>query len=871
MNYGKKSAKRREAKLDAKGKKVRNKFGVFMGKAVLALILILAIVGISSGIGVWKGIVDSAPDISAMDVTPTGYSTTVFANDGTEVATLVASGANRKYVTIDETPIELQHAFVALEDSRFYEHNGIDPKGIIRAFVSGLAKGKFDQGASTITQQLIKNSVLEDIWSTELNTQVSFIEKVQRKIQEQYLAVALEKQVQNKDWILENYMNTINLGNNTLGVQAASLRYFGKDVSELTLSECTVLAGITQNPSKYNPISHPDKNAERREKCLNDMKDQGYITQAQCDEALRDDVYSRIGEHNNSYIEEDNTNSYFVDALIDDLLDDLLHAGYTEAEAYKMIYKGGLTIMSPQDLAMQAICDEEVNNLKNYPTNPKYSFSLYFQVQKADGTLKAYTHQSMLAHYQKVNRNPNYNINYASEEAAIDAIHEYEGDMCEEGDVLVEGSENYTLFLEPQVALTVIDHHTGEVKALVGGRGDKIGNRTLNRATDTTRQPGSTFKIIACYAPALDAGGMTLASVQDNAPYTVGTKTYKNYNDEYTGYTSVREAITKSINIVTVKTLEEIGVQLGYDYCEKFGFTTLCESDKNLGLSLGGLTYGVTNLELTGAYAAIANEGEYLEPKFYTVVYDHDGNVLLDYRNNQEEHQVLSEQTAWLLTNAMKDVMTGPGGTGSRAYFGTSMAQAGKSGTTTSNRDCLWAGFTPYYTCVVWGGYDDNAIQNGNNTTYPKNIWRECMKRIHSDLAFRDFEMPEGIVEQTICTQSGLLPIEGICDSDPRGPQLRTEFFDEFSQPEEYCHNHISLFVDTTTGLLADTGCWANDIARVVYLRGLSEGSDAYIYGASEEFLATRCGHGNWGYNNSVSGYNDQAIAERDGGGWDEF
>lgn len=269
----------------------------------------------------------------------------------------------------------MQHAFVAIEDERFYDHNGIDLHGIGRAFISGLSKGRFSEGASTITQQLIKNNVLTS-WTSE----TSFVEKLQRKIQEQYLALELEKQVNDKDWILENYMNSVNLGANTLGVQAASKKYFNKDVSELTLSEASVIAGITQNPSGYNPITHPDKNAKRREKVLNNMKDQGYISKAQYDEAMADDVYSRIAEYNTTG--SGSVNTYFIDALIDNVFDDLTAAGYSETEAYKLIYKGGLTIKSTQDLTMQTICDEEANNPSNYPSDAKYSFQLSFEVKR---------------------------------------------------------------------------------------------------------------------------------------------------------------------------------------------------------------------------------------------------------------------------------------------------------------------------------------------------------------------------------------------------------------------------------------------------------------------------------------------------------
>ena len=610
MNYGKSSIKRRARQIDRKPVKVRRKIGVVFGKILLICVLIIGVVGVSTVVGAVKGILASAPDISAVDVIPTGFSTTVLASDGSEIATLVAEGSNRRSVTLDEIPKDLQHAVVAIEDERFYEHNGIDLKGIARALVADLKSMDFTQGASTITQQLVKNNVLSEQWESENTGDISKIEKmerqVQRKIQEMYIAVELEKKVDDKDWILENYLNSINLGNNTLGVQAAAERYFGKDVSDLTLSECAVIAGITKNPSRYNPILYPKQNAKRRKMVLDAMKKQGYITQKQYDEAMADDVYDRISEHNSGF--ETSMNSYFVDSVIDDVFNDLVKVkGYSESDAYKAIYQGGLTIKSTQNLDIQKICDEEVANAGNYEVGTKYSFILSFQVKKADGSFKTYTNQTMLSYYKAKNKNQDYSINYSSEEACRDAIAKYEKDVLEKGDKLVDNSEYIFITAQPQVAMTIMDQSTGEVQAIVGGRGDKAGNRTWNRATKTTRQPGSTFKIIACYAPALDAGGMTLASVEDDAPFTVGSKTYNNYDHTYKGFTNLRTAITRSMNIVTVKTLQDIGVDLGYQYAEDFGFTTLDENDKNLGISLGGLTKGVTNLELTSAYAAIAN------------------------------------------------------------------------------------------------------------------------------------------------------------------------------------------------------------------------------------------------------------------------
>lgn len=839
MNYDKNSTKHTVKSVDSKGTKVKNKVGLTVVKVIMVFVIAVCVIGAAAIIGIGKGIIDSAPDISQVDVIPTGYSTTVYADDGTtEIDTLVGSGANREYVTLDQIPKHLQQAFVAIEDERFYEHNGIDLQSIARAGVAtikGFLSGEGGmQGGSTITQQLIKNNVLTT-WTGE----TTFIEKIQRKVQEQYLSMKLEEQVQDKDWILENYLNTINLGSNTLGVQAASNKYFGKDVSELTLSESAVIAGITKNPYGYDPIRFPNENAKRRKLVLDAMLRLEYISQRQYDEAMDDEVYDRIASYN---VENPDTyNTYFVDALIEDVLNDLIEKkGYSESDAYKLIYQGGLSIISTQNMAMQSICDEEANDPDNYPMDAKYSFNLYFSVKKADGTTKNYSHQTMLSYYKKVNNNSEYDITYSTEQECYDAIREYEQAVLETGDTFMEDSESIVITLQPQVAFTVIDHNTGEVKALVGGRGDKVGNRTWNRATDTCRQPGSTFKIMGCYAAALDAGGLTLASVQDDAPFEMGGKSFRNANNAFHGWTTLREAITGSYNITTVKTLNQIGAGLGYEYALKFGFTTLSDNDRNLSLALGGLTYGVTNLELTAAYAALANGGEYIEPSFYTAVYDHEGTLILD-NTTQETHTVVSAETAWLLTDAMRDVMTS--GTGGRAYFGSSMDQAGKTGTTTANRDSLFAGYTPYYTCVVWGGNDDNSAQTGSQCTYARNIWREAMKRIHEDLPYKSFEQPSGITSASVCRESGKLPILGVCDLCPKGSAIITEYFAAGTVPIEQCDHHILLNICSATGMIANANCPPEQVVQRTFIVGGDPLSADGPYIATPEFLATICPH----------------------------
>ena len=764
--------------------------GIFKGIGIFLLLIVCgATFTLCCAAGAIRGAISTAPSVDTIDISPTGYATYVYDSAGTQIEELVSSGSNRVYVTLDEIPVSLQHAFVAIEDERFYEHNGVDPQGIVRAFVQGIKTGSFSQGASTITQQLLKNNVFTD-WTSE----TSFGERLRRKIQEQYLAVSLEE-ITDKDTIIENYLNTINLGQGCYGVEAAALRYFDKDVSELNLSEASVIAGITQNPTKYNPISHPDRNAERRTRVLNKMLELEYITQSEYNEAMEDDVYARIQEVDET--KETSIYSYFVDSLIDEVVADLMEVkGYSEQQAYKLLYSGGLSIYTTQDPDIQQICDEEYQNEENFP-DAGYSFSLSFAVQHSDGSVNWYDEQSMLTYLKENVSSKSYLIYDSQEEAraAIDAYEQVVLDLGKSGDEIVEGTESVIYTPQPQASIVIMDQATGQVKALVGGRGKKEASLTLNRATDTARQPGSTFKVLSTYAPAIDTGMFTLASTQDNSPYYYadGTQVH-NYDNSYTGWTSLRTAITKSINVVTVKTLTDLTPQVGYDYLLDFGFTTLQDSDIVQSLALGGITKGVSNLELTAAFATIANGGTYTEPVYYTKILDYKGNVLID--KTPDTHRVLSEQSAWLLTSAMEDVVTK--GTGTAVDFGTT-AIAGKTGTTTSNVDSWFVGYTTGYTCGVWGGCDTNEPMD--TTTFTKALWKAVMGRIHEDLPYEEFVQPDGIVTKTVCRVSGLLPADA-CSGD-----TFTEFFAANNVPEEYCTLHQSYDICEESGLLATEYC----------------------------------------------------------------
>ena len=710
MNYGKKSVSKKRNSLISRTAMMGKRAHVSLIRVLfVALITICVVIG-CTGIGAFRGIIDNAPDANDIDISPLGYATFLYDGDGNQLRKLTAPSSNRLPVSIDQIPLDLQHAVVAIEDERFYEHNGIDVRGILRAFVKNITSGDLSEGASTITQQLLKNNVFTN-WTQES----TWLERFTRKIQEQYLAVEVEKNINNKNVILENYLNTINLGAGTYGVQAAAHKYFDKDVWDLNLSECATLAGITQNPTQYNPIEHPEANAKRRKEVLDHMLDQGYITQEQYDQVINDDVYSGIQAAQVLNSETENTvYSYFEDELIDQVVNDLMNIkGYTRTQAQNLVYSGGLSIYTTQDARIQSILDEEYADPSNYPDYVQYALDYALTVKNPQGEEVNYSKEMLKLYFQ--NEDPEFDLLFDSQEEGQEYVDRYKASILADGSTVV--AERVSFAPQPQSSMSVIDQHTGYVKAIIGGRGEKTASLTLNRATDTTRQPGSTFKILSTYAPALNEKGMTLATTFEDEPYNYPDGSpVNNASKSYGGTTTIRKAIQNSVNVVAVKCLEEVTPQLGLQYLDNFGFTTLAHgteadrdangtvwTDANLPLALGGLTHGVTNVELCAAYAAIANSGNYIEPIYYTKILDHNGNVLIE--KNSAGRSVIKESTAWLLTSAMEDVVTQ--GTGTACQL-DNMTVAGKTGTTDAYNDLWFVGYTPYYTCAVWSGYDNN-------------------------------------------------------------------------------------------------------------------------------------------------------------------
>ncbi len=923
-------------------------------KRILAASGIAAAAALLLFSGMVLRLIATAPDIDTITVSPSESATYICDADGNYLRKLTLASSNRDIVSLAEIPDALQQAVIAIEDERFYSHSGIDPRGIARAFWTGITSGSFSEGASTITQQLIKNSVF-----TEWTQEDSFRDRFKRKIQEQYLALQLEKRI-SKEEILEDYLNTINLGSGCYGVQAAARRYFGKDVSELTLSEAAVLAAIPQNPSGYNPIAYPEANRRRRETVLYYMKKQGYISAEEQNEALADDVYARIHDYNSMY--EESAYSYYEDALIDQVTDVLVQEkGYSPEQAYRAVYSGGLRIFSAQDPEIQKICDEEFQNPANFPEGTEFGIDYALSVADADGTAAHYGSEALRS-YIRETQNETFNLLCTSQEEAqayADAFREHileegaagkdeendrkdgtdedgedngtentsqdgekstnkngesigeespvkdeekstnkngentgeegagkDGEDNSENNTLTVLGERLTLSPQPQASLVLIDQKTGYVRALVGGRGEKTASLTLNRATETTRQPGSTFKILTAYAPALDADGQTLATTYENEPYQYedGTPVSNWDITDYSGTVTIREAITRSINVIAVKCLTKISPRLGFQYAQNFGISTLHEyyesengssSDVIQPLALGGITQGVTNLELCGAYAAIANGGVYRAPKFFTKILDRQGNVLADNTQQSEvdddtglrasadnaglhvsaedsglyvsaddsglhvsgddsglhmstddsglhvsaddtslhvsakdtdlrasaediraraiedaasgaAQRVLSEDAAFLLTDVMRDVVADPSGTAYGAIHAAGQPVSGKTGTTSNYKDIWFVGYTPYYTCCVWGGYDNNQDLPLFSTchTYSKDLWSAVMDRIHDGLPTADFVKPDTVQAVTLCRNSHRPAVPGGCTD------TYEEYFAGGTVPQKECPLH---------------------------------------------------------------------------------
>lgn len=605
--------------MQSKNKKVKKQtpFRLFLKsfvRTILVLLIASMAVLIGAGFGMVTGYIKAIP-ANALDIITSSsdtQTTIVYDQSGNEIARLHGN-ENRIRVPYNKIPKNLINAFVAIEDERFWQHNGIDIKRIFGAIFKNIKTGSLSEGASTITQQLVRNKLL------------TFEKSFKRKIQEQYLAIQLEKKW-TKEQILEEYLNTINLGSGAYGVGAAAYTYFGKDVSQLTLAECALIAGITQNPSYYNPYVFPDHAKKKQEIVLKKMLELGYITEQEYLEAINQPLV---------YVKKDISaesaykHAYFVDSVIDEAIEILSEKKrISKDEAENLIYGGGLKIYTTMDENIQSTMEDVFSDLSIMPKIKHYDASGIPQ---------------------------------------------------------------------PQAAAVLIDFKTGAVKGIMGGRGNLKGVRLLNRATMSVRQPGSAIKPIADYSLALE-NGYTAATVIDDVPFSVGRYTPRNWYKSnvvsgkrgYKGLMTLREALQWSANVPAVKVAYNLGIQNVYRNLKGFGFTTLAPQDMNsLSIAIGGFTYGVKPIELTAAFAAVANSGVYIKPYFITKIEDKNGITI--FERTPYKRRVMDEKNAYILTNMLQSVVT------ARITVGVKFSYpvAGKTGTTDDSKDRWFVGYTP--------------------------------------------------------------------------------------------------------------------------------------------------------------------------------
>lgn len=580
-----------------------------------------------------------------------------------------------------------------------------------------------------------------------------------------------------KDEIMELYLNIIALGENCSGVQSASQVYFGKNVEELDLAECASLIGITNNPSIYDPYINPEKNKERQETILYEMLDQGYINQQQYDEAVAEELVFRNTSGESHTDGSEEYYSYFEDQVIRDVVGDLCEKTGYE---YDIVYKMVMT----------------------------GGYSIY----------------------------STYNPDV---QAAVDAVYEN-----------LSNVPNTASSQQLQSAIVVCDNKTGDVIAMAGGVGEKEGSLTWNRAAQSYLSPGSTIKPVSVYAPALELGLISPASVYDDTPYSFTDSSYwpKNSDSTYRGLVTINEAMCQSLNTVPVKLVAEMTPEYCYTFAkDKMGLSTLVSdyvnskgevlSDANLApMAMGGLTNGVTVRAMAAAYTTFANEGVYREARTYTKVVDAGGNVVLD--NTQSSHVAMKDMTAWYINDMLENTVAY--GTGTAAQL-SGMTVAGKTGTTTNDFDRWFAGYTPYYTAVVWCGYDDpeEIVLTDSSTNPAIVLWKQVMQTVHEGLADKQFARPTNVIECTVCSESGLLPTDA-CYADPRGNCVIRMQLSLYDVPTQSCDVHRMVNICQASGHVANEYCalvegnetyevGLLDVARAFPVRGIVVQDQAYV------------------------------------------
>ena len=704
--------------------------------------------------------------------------------------TLYLNSENRIWTDLEDIPKYLQEAAIAIEDKRFEKHHGVDWKGTTRAIVYTLF-GKNVQGGSTITQQLVKN-VTGDNEVT-----------VKRKITEIYRALELEKRYE-KDEILEAYLNEVFFGQSCYGVVTASRMYFNKDVSDLTLAECASLMGITNNPSMYDPTLSSwtrENNRERQLTILGAMLEQEKISQEEYDEAKAEDiVFSNGFTISGKYVGSDGT---ATEPEPDETTTDDTESPADEEEPtikgrYSWFTEAMIGDVADALVEKYGITDKVRDNGTTYT-----AYEQAWDMVHGKG-YKIYTTQN--PKYQKIAEDVCYdlsNIPYTS------SYTNSAGEQVED---------------QLQIALTIVDPTNGYVVAMIGGAGEKQADRVWNWAVNA-RQCGSAIKPVSTYAPALDDGTINGASVIDDYPMLLNGDVWpRNANWRYQGLTALHTAIAQSLNTCAVRTNLAYGVDRSYEFLvNKLGFENLTYTDSQQvgNMALGGFEKGVTTEEMAAAYAAFVNEGVYTKPRTFVRVEDANGNVILE--NEAQSTVAMKNTTAAIINHLLQEAALN--GTGYEAQF-SGMHIAGKTGSTNSNKDRYFVGYTPYYSCAVWAGYEHNQriVASGNPCSA---IFRKVMSAIHEELPDKDFFSCAGLTSVAVCADSGMLASEN-CALDVRGSRVYTALVAADNAPTSVCTMHTAPsytvnMADSDGNVTTVTGSVLN------YQRELIEGHDEIV------------------------------------------
>ena len=704
--------------------------------------------------------------------------------------TLYLNSENRIWTDLEDIPKYLQEAAIAIEDKRFEKHHGVDWKGTTRAIVYTLF-GKNVQGGSTITQQLVKN-VTGDNEVT-----------VKRKITEIYRALELEKRYE-KDEILEAYLNEVFFGQSCYGVVTASRMYFNKDVSDLTLAECASLMGITNNPSMYDPTLSSwtrENNRERQLTILGAMLEQGKISQEEYDAAKAEDiVFSNGFTISGKYVGSDGT---VTDQEPEEPPADDTESPEDEEEPaikgrYSWFTEAMIGDVADALVEKYGITDKVRDNGTTYT-----AYEQAWDMVHGKG-YKIYTTQN--PKYQKIAEDVCYdlsNIPYTS------SYTNSAGEQVED---------------QLQIALTIVDPTNGYVVAMIGGAGEKQADRVWNWAVNA-RQCGSAIKPLSTYAPALDDGTINGASVIDDYPMLLNGDVWpRNDNWRYQGLMPLHLALRQSLNTCAVRTNLAYGVDRSYEFLvNKLGFENLTYTDSQQvgNMALGGFEKGVTTEEMAAGFATFVNEGVYTKPRTFVRVEDANGNVILE--NEAKSTVAMKNTTAALMNSLLQEASLQ--GTGYQAQF-PGMHIAGKTGSTNSNKDRYFAGYTPYYSCAVWAGYEHNQriVASGNPCAV---IFQKVMKAIHEDLPDKDFFSCAGLTSVAVCADSGMLASEN-CALDVRGSRVYTALVAADNAPTSVCTMHTAPsytvnMADSDGNVTTVTGSVLN------YQRELIEGHDEIV------------------------------------------